>query len=151
MKTFADTCIPQDAAQLISNSAFIFILTLILTRPYKLISVLLCHTAAEHQSRRLTVPLTFRKKGCVSFHVDRQEKCEISIKDAIRMSKRKKGGLNVTGLMGMQHFSSAATTGELMASDTTCLVPICPLNLCSFKCIHFELQPQSPPCTSSSG
>lgn len=57
--------------------------------------------------------------------MDRQEKCEISIKDAIRMSERKKA-LNVTRLMEMQHPSSAGFPAELMALDTGCLVPICP-------------------------
>lgn len=128
-KTFADTWIPQEA-QLISNSAFIFFLTPILTRPYKFISVLLRQLCfgyrAEHQRRCVTLPITFRQKECVSFHVDRQEKCEISIKDAIRMSEREKKALNVTGPMGMQHLSSAVFTEELMASDTACLDPICP-------------------------
>lgn len=93
-KTFADTWIPQDA-YLIFCSAFIFFLTLILTRPYKFISVLLCPLCfgytAERQLRCVTLPITFRKKERVSLHVDGQEKCEISIKDAIRMSERKKG------------------------------------------------------------
>lgn len=56
-KTFADTCVPQDA-QLISNSAFISFLTLVLTRPYKFISIP-SQTAAAHQQRR---QVTFGKK-----------------------------------------------------------------------------------------
>lgn len=48
-KTFADTCVPQDA-QLISNSAFISFLTLILTRLYKFISILSRSAAARQTS-----------------------------------------------------------------------------------------------------
>lgn len=52
-------------------------------------------------------------------------KCEISIKDAIRMSGRKEA-LNVTGLMVMPHLSSVVFTEGLMPSYTPHLTPICP-------------------------
>lgn len=137
-KTFADTWIPQDTS-LILNSAFIFFLTLILTRPYRFISILLdspcVEYRAEHQRQSAALSITFRKKvRPSSFSGDRRRNVKSPLQMPLECQRGKRPWMSQVWQGCGSSFLQLhrGVDGFRYRLPALHLLSACPLNLCSF-------------------